>query len=303
MAHDFYNEFENPCVLHIRIFRMTVLLMRYFARRFALGVQRQRPIYERAVKSFASTIKPNARIRSFIDKARSELLPSPPSSADSSESPTSYIAVHMRNGDSKPQSSRYGQQPIPATDYAVGISKAISDLQLSATNESSRITVFVASDSVRAVEELESWQPEPSVGKTAWRVISLRSSAYPELRELVYPRLDGYQQKDWRGSRASELGLHWTDEERVRYTTGMIVDLALLSGLWPSTSSSIGAESESEITSAIPSAAICGVKCVCYQDQHSIAAVMAKYHSTGQQFVQPWRSALGSTAHLLATVV
>jgi hypothetical protein len=208
-----------------------------------MSVQRQRPIYERAVKSFTSVIKPNARVQSFIDAARTELLPSLP------PSPTSYIAVHIRRGDLKPQSLRYGLQPIPVAEYATAISKAIDEFALCAPGDKP-LLIYAASDSVKAIDELEALQPGDGP-KCAWKVLSLTSSTSPEIRELVYPRPDGYKQNDWSGSKA----MLWTDEERVRYTTGMVVDLALLSGLWPPTAN----DNTGSIT---PSAVVCGVKCV-----------------------------------------
>jgi len=222
-----------------------------------MSVQRQRPIYERAVDSFTSVIKPNARVRAFIEAVRTELLSpqepiEPPSGYANLDvttpAPTSYVAVHMRHGDIKPQALRYGLRPIPTEEYATGIYNAINEFALDAPRDKPLI-VYAASDSAKAIDELKALKRGGDRNKSPWKVVSLRSSASPEIRELVYPRLDGYEQNDWAGSKA----MLWTDEERVRYTTGMIVDLALLSGLWQSTSN----ESKDSIA---PSAVVCGVK-------------------------------------------
>jgi len=157
----------------------------------------------------------------------------------------------MRHGDLKPQAMRYGLRPIPTDEYATGICNAIDKLALDAPRDNKPLIVYAASDSAKAIDELKALNRDGDRNKSPWKVVSLGSSASPEIRELVYPRLDGYEQNDWASSRA----MLWTDEERVRYTTGMIVDLALLSGLWQSTTN----ESTESIT---PVAVVCGVKCV-----------------------------------------
>ena len=156
----------------------------------------------------------------------------------------------MRHGDLKPQSLRYGLQPIPVGEYANGISEAIDEFALCAPTDKP-LVIYAASDSVEAINDLQALQSSERPPKCARKVVSLASSRSPEIRELVYPRLDGYRQNDWSGSKA----MLWTDEERVRYTTGIIVDLALLGGLWQPTAN----EGTGLI---IPSAVICGVKCV-----------------------------------------
>ena len=244
-----------------------------------MSVQRQRPIYERAVKSFGSVIKPNARVRAFIAAARSELLPSSTGLLDHvdfdvpAHAPAPYVAVHMRHGDLKPLSLRYGLQPIPVSDYAAGISKAIDELALRASADKPLI-IYAASDSVKAVEGLQTFQPGNGPA-CACKVVSLRSSASPEIRELAYPSLDGYRQDDWAGS----MAMLWTDEERVRYTTGMIVDLALLSGLWPSITNG-------NTESMTPSAVICGIKCVRVDLTHQ--ATLMIIFDIDRQFVPRW---------------
>lgn len=227
--------------------------------RRASSVHRQRPIYDRAVDSFTSVIRPNTRVQSFIDKARSELLPTP------SASSSGYLAVHMRLGDSRPQSLRYGQQPIPVTEYVTGITQAIEVLGIDAQSKQAPLIVFAASDSVPAIQELRTLQSQSQASPVAWKVISLSDSAYPELRELAYPRLNGYEQSDWHmggpeASVAADMDMQcsgqWTDEEKLRYMTGTVVDLALLSGLWPTRAT------DERVESVPPNAVVCGIQYV-----------------------------------------
>lgn len=226
--------------------------------RRATSVQRQRPIYERARSSFTSLIRPNPRVQSFVDQARTELLPSPTEGE--------YLATHMRQGDTRPRSSRYGQQPIPVEEYVAGIEKAMSEVELSPSE--TPLVVYAASDSPRALLELESRSSESS----SYRITSLLSSTSPTLRELVYPRLSGYAQIDWHfGALASSDSIPmdfsddddgngmWTLEERERYTMGMLVDFALISGLWPSADTVTGEEGEGG-----PAAIVCGMKYVSF---------------------------------------
>ncbi|KAF8308955.1 hypothetical protein DL93DRAFT_2086299 [Clavulina sp. PMI_390] len=258
LTHEFYNEFEDP---HAR------------------SVHRQRPMYDRAVNSFTSIIRPNARVQALIDQARYELLPhasSPSPSRSKTELKVtksddapfgSYIAVHMRQGDAHPKNLRYGMKAIPVLSHVEGISKAITDFKFAIPTGSSSnapFVVYAASDSAQALDELTRLAEKESTvspsGKK-WDVVSLRTSKSFELRELAYPAELGYVQDDWSfpGPTSNGAGVidrgemrgRWTSEEVMRYSTGMLVDLALLSGLWQDHNA--GAKA-----AVLPGAAVCG---------------------------------------------
>jgi hypothetical protein len=104
--------------------------------------------------------------------------------------------------------------------------------------------IFVASDDAPSLDEFSTaLQAKPGMRR---KVVSLHTSGVPELRALSYPseNRSGYRQVDW-----DDNGIRqWSPVERVRYTSGMIVDLALLTGLW------------TDMASQIPSATICTIK-------------------------------------------
>lgn len=180
------------------------------------------------------------------------------------------MSVHIRQGDTRPQDQRYHQKAMPVSVYARGLNRAIDTFVPQSSTLPSKVKVWVGSDSARALDEFETVGCDGTVGEGCdkWEVYSLRRSERPEVREMVYPLVDGYFQSDWNAelelfdasvAEASSIGAighgngligaahaegvasdkrdgsggeMWTDEEKVRYTSGMIVDLALLSGLW-----------------------------------------------------------------------
>ncbi|KAK7040150.1 hypothetical protein VNI00_009956 [Paramarasmius palmivorus] len=105
---------------------------------------------------------------------------------------TNYISVHIRRGDSKPSSWNWKRLNISASPF-----------------------FYVASDSPAALEQFDE---EAGVTPT----LSLNRSTAEGMKELASP--DEYDQSDF-----NEI---YTLEERVRQTRGVIVDLAVLSGLW-----------------------------------------------------------------------
>src|SRR5687768_3564014 len=120
--------------------------------RHARGVQRQRPIYTRALDSFKNTIRPNKRVSSLIQTARSSLL-----SHVSLSSPLliqengTYISVHIRRGDSSSQSWGYGGKPLPVSEYVSAVEKILGedgqvDAALTSSESEKKPVVFIASD-------------------------------------------------------------------------------------------------------------------------------------------------------------
>lgn len=131
---------------------------------------------------------------------------------------------------------------MPVDVHAKGVQQAIDSLSLHAV---SPLTVFAASDSTDALDSLSASAPK------AWKIVSLKTSANAELRELVYPETGGYVQADWAGDK----GLDWSAEERLKYTTGLVVDFALISGMWPEHLS------DGKVPVG-PAAVVCGIKYV-----------------------------------------
>jgi hypothetical protein len=156
---------------------------------------------------------------------------------------------------------------IPIADYVSGVAAAIEEFALTAL-PGNPLTVFVASDSALAIDEFKEKVKEWTASTRAnnprkaidVEVVSLATSDDGELRALAFPELDGYEQGDW--SPDSSIGnghdggreIYTAGDDKIT-TTGMIVDLALLSGLWG------GSEYEEEGT-ITPSAAVCAIKYV-----------------------------------------
>ncbi|KAH9849198.1 hypothetical protein C2E23DRAFT_840279 [Lenzites betulinus] len=233
MGHSFSEEYEDP---------------------FGHNIQRLRPIYERALKSFEEVIRPNAHMAALIRSARAELtelLSIPPlavdeptnDSAGSQHKETNaqqmYIGAHIRKGDRVPGGYMfYPDKQVPLDNYVTGV-RSTWDRLYGSTNASTSqpatpspprspdvssgrpdhypappIT-WLASDSPAAAREFVAAFPP------ATAVFSLEHNTDPALRALA-PKHD-YVQAQFDDEPA---------EERVRLTRGMIVDFAMLSGMW-----------------------------------------------------------------------
>lgn len=236
-GHHFQEAYENPSVN--RVSKHFLSLTRSTS--YKHEVNRQKPIFERALESFKQTIRPNAHNAELIRSARMEIasllnLPTtPPSSQhDNPEvsqeksaeeqlhdhNPDPYIAVHIRRGDRKTAWVPHAGKHLPLEDYV----QATYDTwnRLYSQNASTRDDVFpdppityVASDSHAGAHEFASAFPSSTA------VFSLDSSTNPDLRALA-PQGE-YVQEEF-----DELD----EADRIRLTRGMVVDLALLSGLW-----------------------------------------------------------------------
>ena len=222
-------------------------------------MNRQKPIYERARISFEEVIRPNARTAALIRAAREEVLsilsqpkPPPATSADGERrsdstlpKPALYIGVHVRKGDWIPGAYPfYPGNKIPLQKYIEGARTAWDKFYGNTTAAASTTSeadfedvgdhssdhdvssghddhfpapplMWLASDSPPASREFISAFP------TATAVFSLAHSTNSELRALA--PVHEYVQAEF-----DKESL----EERVRLTRGMIVDLAMVSGLW-----------------------------------------------------------------------
>ncbi|KAI0706126.1 hypothetical protein BC835DRAFT_1312469 [Cytidiella melzeri] len=203
------------------------------------GIHRQKPIFDRAAESFKQTIRPNAHNAELIRSARMEIasilsLPTNPGPARHESSPEPktaedelhehnpdpYIAVHIRRGDRKTGFFPHGREHLPLQDYV----KATQDTwsRLYHENISDPEPTFpappisyVGSDSHAAAHEFASAFPSSTA------VFSLDSSTNADLRALA-PQGEYVQEE-----------FNLLDEpDRIRLTRGMVVDLAMLSGLW-----------------------------------------------------------------------
>ncbi|KAI1793080.1 hypothetical protein LXA43DRAFT_1127471 [Ganoderma leucocontextum] len=239
---------------------------------FGHHMNRFKLIYERARVAFQETIRPNAHTAELIRAARTELfstLSSPPASpnlgsphepghqpaavrgrdaspGDSPQSPRSnnpapYVGVHIRKGDRLPAAIPfYHDGMIPLAKYVAGArqawvrfygnassapaylgaaaheSKSSEDMSSGQENRYPAPPVmWLASDSPAAVREFE------GSFSAATALFSLNRSANADVRALAPVR--EYVQTEFEREPLAE---------RVRLTRGMVVDLAMVSGLW-----------------------------------------------------------------------
>lgn len=159
-----------------------------------------------ALSSFSQVILPSPRTAALIRKARDELV------SDGENRPSKYMSVHIRRGDRLGMTWKYHDKHLPTGLY---VDAALETWKrLNPTSDGSPL-FYVASDSSTAVEEFLERLP------SSVRVTSLGWSVDEELRAIASPR--PYVQEEFNALR---------EEERIRLTKGMIVDFALLSGLW-----------------------------------------------------------------------
>lgn len=141
---------------------------------------------------------------------------------------TVYVSAHIRRGDRKSLSYSFPNQRIPIQDYSEAVSSTWKRLH---PDSKSNPVVYLATDSPQAYYEFSTlYQGE---------LFSLLDTADPRLRSLVSP--GEYFQKTF-----NELDVH----ERITATRGMIVDLALVSGLWP----------DGDTEEMLPRAVICALR-------------------------------------------
>jgi len=125
-----------------------------------------------------------------------------------------YLAVHVRRGDRKPASFEFSDNKIPLALYMDSVKDTWARLHTGHESKANPV-VYFASDSPVADQQFSKLYS----GLT----FSLFTTTQPRLRALASPR--EYYQKTF-----DELDI----EYRVLATRGMIVDLAMISGLWAS---------------------------------------------------------------------
>ncbi|KAJ8084943.1 hypothetical protein PM082_003720 [Marasmius tenuissimus] len=168
-------------------------------------LNRAKPIYYRALESLSTTIRPNANNRDLITAARKEL----------SELSTDYLSVHIRRGDHKASSWKYSSPGIqvPIEEFVDATLQTWKRLSL----PESQPLIYIASDSPAAIAEFSK-----PFDRSVWTTFSLAQSQNDQLKALASP--EQYFQKDF-----DKL---YTLDQRISLTRGVLVDLALLSGLW-----------------------------------------------------------------------
>lgn len=153
------------------------------------------------------TIRPNAETAALIRAVRTEL--SDILSLHNTDI-NPYLGVHIRRGDRKPSSWSFHGGYVPAEDYVQSAEDTWKRL-----NPGKPLTVYIASDDPSAQSEFL------ELSNSRHTTFSLSQSKDPELRALASPQ--DYVQAEFN---KLEKNL------RIRATRGMIVDFALLNGLW-----------------------------------------------------------------------
>lgn len=157
-----------------------------------------------ALSSFSQVILPSTGMAALIRRARDELMLV-------NESPK-YLSVHIRRGDRLGLTWKYHETHLPTSLYVDGALEA--QQRLNPAGQSSPL-FYIASDSPAATEEFLEQLPSDI------RAFSLLWSDDDELRSIASPH--SYVQDEFNAM---------SEEERIRSTKGMVVDFALLSGLW-----------------------------------------------------------------------
>lgn len=191
----------------VRILGYALILFSY-----AHELNRLKPIFESAQESFASIIVPNAVNKDLIDLARQKMFVL---LSDTNQRPNdlrlSFVSTHIRRGDRKSLSYSFPDRTIPTQNYVDAIKSTWSRLH----DDDALPVVYLATDSPEVHKEF--------TGLYHGAIFSLFHTDEPRLRVLASPT--EYYQETFSG-----LDL----QSRITATRGMIIDLAVLSGLWPS---------------------------------------------------------------------
>ncbi|KAH9969145.1 hypothetical protein BC827DRAFT_1121921 [Russula dissimulans] len=192
-GHGFLEEFEDP---------------------YGRELNRIRGIFNQARVSFTETIHPNAATATLIHSARTELASLLGLHSNHSLPAGQFQGIHVRRGDGVGSSWKYHNENVPIEEYSTAGNAAWNRLFRSPGDFPPQ-AVYLASDDPGAFEDLQS-QLEPGS-----RMFSLPKSHNSDLRSIASPA--PYFQDNF--SALPEV-------DRVRLTTGMIVDFAVLSGMW-----------------------------------------------------------------------
>lgn len=178
-----------------------------------------------ALSSFSQVILPSPGMTTLIRRARNELV------SDVENETSEYLSIHIRRGDRLGLTWKYHNTHLPTSLY---VDAALETWRrLNPTNQGNSL-FYVASDSPAALVEFVEQLP------SSVRAFSLGWSDDEELRSIASPR--SYVQDEFNAL---------TEEERILLTKGMIVDFALISGLWM----------DEHGPNVRPYATVCGLRC------------------------------------------
>jgi hypothetical protein len=172
-------------------------------------ITRQRRIYDHAAVSFKETIRPSDSIRQEITELRRLHATKP------------YIGVHIRHGDRYPTSQKWREDYVPITEYIKATQEAWTKLRSGRGPEVREVnpTVYVATDSYAAYQDHLALFPAP---ENVW---GLHVADPQERRWRWMASPHGYIQRVFMGKKTRV-------EVRVRWTKGMVLDFAMLTGAW-----------------------------------------------------------------------
>ncbi|CAE6441864.1 unnamed protein product [Rhizoctonia solani] len=192
---------------------------------YARSTERLKPIFTRAFNSFESFIILSDKNIRLLRQARSELRRRIQLNTDS-EAVATYMGAHIRRGDRKAMSWEFVKAGsdgyVPIQNYVDAVQKTWSLVGLPG-----RPHVYVASDDPVSLDEFTKLFPGYVYSLRQWGIDGGRAregsvtDAAEELAELASP--SAYVQSEW---------MNRTEEQRIRLTRGMIVEMALLSELW-----------------------------------------------------------------------
>jgi hypothetical protein len=173
--------------------------------RYKSDIRRWQPIFNQALESFLTTIIPNDSVRNDIRTVRSEYTQKP------------YVGVHIRHGDRFPSNQVWRGDYVPTIEYIKAVEDVWDKLRANSEVREDDPTVYLASDSYAAFEDYRTISGE---SENVW---SLYRTTNHHLKYMASPH--GYVQRVFQGKKTRK-------EERARWTQGMLVDFALLSGMW-----------------------------------------------------------------------
>lgn len=170
-------------------------------------MSRMRPIYDHAFTSFQDTIQPNKALRKELTKLRQQQAQQP------------YIGVHIRHGDRYPENQKWRDDYIPISEYTQSTSRIWEQLKTSSppSVRDQAPNVYVGTDSYAALQDYISLSATPN------NVWGLHISDNRSWKFMANPH--GYVQRVFEGRKVRP-------EERKRWTQGMILDFAMISGAW-----------------------------------------------------------------------
>jgi hypothetical protein len=194
--------------------RLKYASLLFFFARYARDLNRRKPIFDSALKAFTETILPNQQNAKLIRSARDELASSRTGIQTQPDlTSPSYVGVHIRRGDRKAVSWEFHGNYVPIPNFIGAIKTTWS--RLFSSKNIPRPCIYLASDSPTAQESVvQELQPNFSI-------FSLAQSKDPALRALT--SREEYVQKSF-----NDLN----GKQRIIATRGMIVDFALVSGMW-----------------------------------------------------------------------